>query len=248
QMHSSDRSVAAGLDLCYIDSQPTKFPDEDVELGADRATRCANDRLAFDAAHDEQVARINRHANARDLTASEPDRGGDDVIIIADGGGAKNDDHVARLHLLADRVSHGALMMRGTAFTNNDAGRTRKPRFGDMDGLVEDAWLQARKLGLHQADAPRAVGLHREGLARPADVFRLGNQMLRHGEGDDLDRRNHASSLNARIGLQRCDGDSRIDAVDRVDDLAVDNEDAGLGGMEIGAARSGRTRLDMLEA
>ena len=71
------------------------------------------------------------------------------------------------------------------------------------------------------------------------------HRVLRHGERDDLDRRDHLPRLDDREGRQGAERHRLVDEVEPVEPVAVEDQQAARLGEQIGAAGEGRRRRDI---
>ena len=125
-------------------------------------------------------------------------------------------------------------------FGDEPAAEGREALFGDGAGLVEDAFLEPGEARLDQRDLARHKGGdQQERLACRREVRGPGDSGFRHGERDDLDRRDHLARFDDSKGGQGPEGHRLIHQVEAVEPVAVEDEKAARLGKQIGAAGKG---------
>ena len=126
--------------------QPTEHPVEAVLLWAPRAARRADDSVAGEAAEDEEIAGIDRHAEMDDLAASRLDPRRNDVARIDSGGSAENDEQIdAPLLQIAERGADGLGRVGYSDLSGERRAGGREAFLEEPPGLVEDRRLQRRQ-------------------------------------------------------------------------------------------------------
>ena len=173
--------------------------------------------VAAELAEDEEVARIDRHAEMDDAPAGRLDAAGTTSRVVDHRRGAEDDEEVAPRRLqLGKRRGDGAGVVGDADLARRavaPAGASRSSRsrrvlsitdgFSDGSVVATSPTLQRPEGG----DADRAD------RAPPAAVEAAAGDR----ERDDLHRRDHPARLDDGVFGQRRDGDRRVDAVQRVD-------------------------------
>ena len=116
----------------HIGEEPLQDPVEAVLLRRARAARRADDRFAAERTDEEQVARIDRHAEMLDAAAGRFDGGRDHVAPVGDRRGAEDDDQFGLAgRLIGDRPRQRSGLVRHPRLcrdTGAPAGESRVPR------------------------------------------------------------------------------------------------------------------------
>ena len=105
---SSRVTGTAARSRCRTQSNPFSFGEQ--------AARRADDRFALERTDEEQIARIDRHAEMLDGSARLFDRGGDDVAPVGNGRRAEDDDKLGLAgRLIGDRSRQRPRLVRHPA-------------------------------------------------------------------------------------------------------------------------------------
>ena len=210
--------------------EPHQHPIEAVLLRAAGAAGRAEHRVPGRRADQKQIAGIDRHAEMLDAAADRLERRGDHVAPVGDGGGAEDDDHLGALpeHIL-ERARERLRLVRHAPFGNDRGAGRRKPLGGDLERLVDHLRGQPGQHGGNDADLAHAIGRnpHHRPLGRGQRRVAGGGG---NGEGNDLHRRDHLAGDDRLVGGERRHRDRLVDAVELVDRVAVDDQDAGRAG------------------
>ena len=163
------------------------------------------------------------------------------VGAVDDGARAIDQDEIgAGVFQIADGAGNGRAVMRHALFVDDRAARGLEPAVEDAPGLVENARLENRQRGRHDADPFRPIRRDARQIRGHGDRLGGGDGGFRRGEGDDLDGRHHLAGhhrLQIRQGGER---DRLVDPVEPVDGRLVYTQDTGLFREQIGAAGKGR--------
>ena len=122
--------------------------------------------------------------------------------------------------------------------TRADApAQPRNPRGHRDYRLVDHGILGGFGPGHDHADGQGGEGGDRDGGRVAGGGDRAVEHGAGHGEGHDLDRRQHLARFDHFIRRYRRDGDRLVHKIDRVDARGIDAGKPGACGMEIGAGR-----------
>ena len=178
--------------------------------------------------------------------AGRLDRGGDDVGLVGDRRGAEGDEQVGALARAASSSAsrERVRVVRHAHLLDQRRAGGLQPLLEDAPRLVHHRRLQARQRRRREPDLQRPPRRDRQrrrlACAPPPPPRARGTR-----ERDDLHRRHHAPGLDRREFRQRRDGQARIEAVQRVDRRAVDDEQPGRLRIEVAAAGAGLVEADV---
>ena len=226
-------------------NQTVENPVEPIEFRAARATGRAEHRFAVEPPQHQQIARIDRHADTLDVTAGSPDGGRNDVVGVADGRRAEDEDEIVGCGKVADRPSHLFDRVASAQFPGDLALRSRQTHLRDARRLVEHLVLDVGKHCLDHADTVRTERMHGKCGRFAGQTHRFFDQRRRDSEWDNLDGRHHLPFFNARMLGEGRKRHRSVYAVDRVDQRFVHDEDTRRGGVQIDPARRGILDLDV---
>ncbi len=169
------------------------------------------------------------------------DRRRDDVAPVDDRRGAGDEDEAGLLRRgRRDRRREIGDRMGAAPLAGERAAERGEAGPGDLDGLVEDALLEA---GQPRLDEAGGEGRQRRDAQQAADGggdrAAALDDVARRGEGNDLDRRHHLLRLDERVGRQRRQRHRFVDEVERVERVAVDDAEPVRIGEEVDAAGEG---------
>jgi hypothetical protein len=197
-------------------------------------------------AQQQHVAGIDRHAEMIDPAAGHLDRLRDHIAPVDDDRGAVHEHDVSALFDGGDdarrQFRHG---VSAALLGDQPAAECGKALLGDVAGLVEDAFLEAGEPRLDQRNVARhESGYSQQRLAIRGEICRLGDRRLRHGERDDLDRRDHLARLDDGEGGQGAQRHRLVHQVELVEPVAVEHQQAARVGKQGGASgERGRDRV-----
>ena len=89
--HRGDRR---GSDVDAGKPESVEHPVKTVDLGLRAQPGAADHRGVAESTENQQIAGVDRHAGALDMAARQPDRLGDSIHLVADGGSAEDDDQI----------------------------------------------------------------------------------------------------------------------------------------------------------
>ena len=239
---SSSLNVEAG-------EEAVQHPVEAVLDGRARAARRAEHRTAVELADQQQVAGIDRHAEMAHRAAGLLDRGGDHVGAVGDRGGAEGDQKIRALAFqLRERFGERAGVVRHARLVEQRRAGGLQPLLEHAPRLVHHRWLQPGQRGRGKPDLqpfPRRDRQDRRRGAR-ARLRRRPRPASAKGMIFTVATMRPAST-GANSGKRR-DGQAGIEAVQRVDRRAVDDEEPGAFRVEIAAAGARLVEADILAA
>ena len=131
----------------------------------------------------------------------------------------------------------GALVRHAPLGDDRSAGR-RQTLVGDFQGLFDDLGREAGKDRRHHADLADAVRRHAQQRLFDARERRIA-RLLADREGNDLHGGDHLAGDHRLVGRQRGEGDRLVDAVELIDGVLIDDQNAGVLCEQIGAPGKG---------
>ena len=221
-------------------SEPLQDPIEAVFARAAGAARRPEHRPAARRCHQHEIAGIDRHAEMLDGAADRLDGRRNDVAPVRDRGSAEHDHqfHTARQHRI-ERSGERRGLVRDAAFRDDLGTGRREPVLRDPEGLFDHLVGEARQHRRDDADMADPVGRDaHQGLARARRKRRVARRRADR-ERNDFYGRDHLVGHNRRKSVEGRERDIGIDRVEAVDTGAIDHDDAGGFGEQIGAPRKG---------
>ena len=210
QQPASAHAHDVGAPDRQVGDEPAQHPIQAIDFGRAGAARQPQDGAVAEAAQQQQIAGVDRHAEMDDLPARRRDRRRNYIAPIGDGGSTGDQQQIHIVQPSDGRLEIGRLM-RATPFDRRPAMQPRQPLIGDLECLVEHALLDARQAGLDQANPAGLQG--RQTQDRPAlagDGQASVQHEARNGKGNDLDRRRHVAGGQQVEGSKRGQGDRFI--------------------------------------
>jgi hypothetical protein len=207
--------------------EPLEHPVRTVQRRRARAARQADNRLPTEITEKQQVARIDRHAEAHKLPARRDQRRGTGVGLVRGGGGAEDQHHVAPRP--GERRRDRPALVRDRDRLRHRKPQRAQPHFHRLGALGQQRGLRGGRLREHEARRAGPEGMEAQDTGAERRE-RAGQRRARHAVGDDLGRRHHLPRRHARPVGQGRERDRRIDRVQPLDRRPVDAQDArGLG-------------------
>ena len=225
--------------------QALQDPVEAIELGRSAAAGQAEHWASGEPPKEEQVARINRHAEMLDRSAGGSDPRRQHVVAIGDRRGARDQEHVAACgHGRAGGGGHGVGLVSTAGLADEVAADRGDAVAGDPHRLLQHLGGDAGQLGLDQPRAPRPERRHLQQRSPGECAAAVRQQRCRDRERNDLDRGHHLAGIDHGMFGEGGQGHRLVDAVEAVDPLAVDQQQSAFARMQVGPAGEGRRGLD----
>ncbi len=222
---------------------PLQNPVEAIDFRRAGAGGNAQHRNTFQSPEHHQIAGIDRHAEMHHLAARRRQRRRDDVAAVDDGRGAEHQDGMTMLRLeLADRLAH-----RGDRVVADDDGDEFAVKSCNPCAHRRFRLGGQRRLGLRQAGddqshllVPKRFDANDRLVAD--DGQRLGENVTRHREGNDLHCRHHLALLHHRMAGGGGERQAFVQPIERPNPRHIDQRQAMHARMQIGAAGEGGLR------
>ena len=150
----------------------------------------------------------------------------DDVAAVGNGRSAEHDDKFGSgFKNFIQCASQRGAVMRHAALGDNRCAGGSEPLGGDFQRFFDDLGREPGQHGRHHAHFADAIG--RDTQQRLLDAGKRGIAgCTGDRERNDFNRRDHFAGNDRLVGRQRREGDRLVDAIEPVDGLLVDDQNA----------------------